>query len=100
VCILVLRKVIVIIIYCKEYCKEYKTKHCKTEKEKMKANEIRSLVENIHQSPYKNIMIDGAWGVGKSYEIQKALKKTLNPVYYPFLALIIVENFFIHFYLN
>lgn len=41
----------------------------------MKANEIRPLVENIHQSPYKNIMIDGAWGIGKSYEIQKALKK-------------------------
>lgn len=44
----------------------------------MKANEIYPLVEYIHQSPYKNIMIDGCWGVGKSYEIQRALKENSN----------------------
>ncbi len=44
----------------------------------MKANEIYPLVEYIHKSPYKNIMIDGCWGVGKSYEIQRALKENSN----------------------
>lgn len=41
----------------------------------MKANEIYQLAKNIHKSPYKNIMIDGCWGVGKSYEIQRALEE-------------------------
>lgn len=41
----------------------------------MKANEVYQLVKNIHKSPYKNIMIDGCWGVGKSYEIQRALEE-------------------------
>lgn len=42
----------------------------------MKANDIQKLVKNT--SPYETIMIDGYWGVGKSYEIKKALIDNTN----------------------
>lgn len=42
----------------------------------MKANDIQKLVKNT--SPYETIMIDGDWGVGKSYEIKKALIDNTN----------------------
>lgn len=41
----------------------------------MKANEIYYIAKNIYNLPYKSIMFDGHWGIGKSYEIERAFKE-------------------------
>ena len=40
----------------------------------MKVNEIYHIAKNICNLPYKSIMFDGCWGIGKSYEIERAFK--------------------------
>ena len=39
----------------------------------MKADYIKEIIESYDKSPYECILIDGPWGVGKSYAIEKAL---------------------------
>lgn len=41
----------------------------------MKANEIYHIAKNIYNLPYKSIMFDGHWGIGKSYEIGRAFEE-------------------------
>lgn len=40
----------------------------------MKANEISCIAKSIYKLPYKSIMFDGYWGIGKSYEIERAFE--------------------------
>lgn len=40
----------------------------------MKADYIKSIIESYEKSPYECILIDGPWGVGKSYAIAEALR--------------------------
>lgn len=37
----------------------------------MKASELCHIAKNIYNLPYKSIMFDGHWGIGKSYEIER-----------------------------
>lgn len=47
----------------------------------MDAKYIRDSIERFPTSPYTCILIDGPWGIGKTYEINEALKQN-NNVYY------------------
>lgn len=44
----------------------------------MKADYINNIIESYDKSPYECILIDGPWGVGKSYAIKEALKNNNN----------------------
>lgn len=39
----------------------------------MNACEIKSVISEFHKLPYKSVLISGAWGIGKSYAVEKAL---------------------------
>lgn len=39
----------------------------------MKADALRKILLNIDKLPYQTILVDGPWGVGKSYEVSRAL---------------------------
>ena len=41
--------------------------------EKMRADKIKTIIGNINDLPYKTILFDGTWGVGKSYAVNEAL---------------------------
>ena len=40
----------------------------------MNANGIIKIMERIDKLPYKSILFDGKWGIGKSYAIEEAVK--------------------------
>ena len=46
--------------------------------EKVRADNIKNVIGNIHNSPYKTILFDGTWGVGKSYAVNEALSENPN----------------------
>ena len=41
----------------------------------MRVDEIQDIIKKYEELPYECIMIDGPWGVGKSYAISKALEE-------------------------
>lgn len=43
----------------------------------MKADNIKSIIQDMDKLPYRAILFDGTWGIGKSYAINEAL--TENP---------------------
>lgn len=52
----------------------------------METKEIVSIIENFEKSKMKAILIDGAWGIGKTYQVSRYLKqrkgsKTIKPIY-------------------
>lgn len=40
----------------------------------MRADDFRKILKNISDLPYKTILVDGDWGIGKSYEVEYSLK--------------------------
>jgi len=40
----------------------------------MKADALRKILLDIDKLPYQTVLVDGAWGVGKSYEVHRALE--------------------------
>ena len=53
----------------------------------MKANQIRNILENfILDNNYRSILIDGKWGIGKTYEFKKYFdslkRKQKQNIYY------------------
>ena len=40
----------------------------------MNADYIENIIRNIEDQSYRCILIDGAWGIGKSYMVEKALE--------------------------
>lgn len=44
----------------------------------MKADYIEEIVKKMNELPYKAILFDGTWGIGKSYAIDKALNTDRN----------------------
>lgn len=44
----------------------------------MRADNIKNIISNINELPYKAILFDGAWGIGKSYAINEALEDNPN----------------------
>ena len=44
----------------------------------MRADYIKIIVDKMNELPYKAIMFDGTWGIGKSYAVGKALEKYDN----------------------
>lgn len=44
----------------------------------MRADYIETIVKNMNELPYRAILFDGTWGIGKSYAINKALEKKRN----------------------
>lgn len=44
----------------------------------MRADYIETIVKKMNELPYRAILFDGAWGIGKSYAINNALKKNRN----------------------
>lgn len=44
----------------------------------MQADNIENILEKIEELPYECILFDGAWGIGKTYAIRKALKEREN----------------------
>lgn len=44
----------------------------------MRVDYIYDKIEKLGQLPYKCILFDGPWGIGKTYAIEKALEKTEN----------------------
>ncbi len=39
----------------------------------MRADDLRKILKNISDLPYKTILVDGDWGIGKSYEVEHSL---------------------------
>lgn len=46
----------------------------------MKGEFIRGIVKSLNESPYRCILIDGRWGIGKTYEIDEGRKSLGNSV--------------------
>lgn len=44
----------------------------------MKADYIKEIIRKMEELPYKAILFDGVWGIGKSYAIDEALKDNDN----------------------
>lgn len=44
----------------------------------MKADNILTIVNKLEQLPYKSILFDGVWGIGKSYTLNEALADNPN----------------------
>ena len=44
----------------------------------MKANYIKNVIQSYDKSPYECILIDGPWGVGKSYAVKEILDNNNN----------------------
>ena len=44
----------------------------------MKADNINNIISDIDRLPYRAILFDGAWGIGKSYAINEALSGNPN----------------------
>ncbi len=44
----------------------------------MRADNIKNIISNINELPYKAILFDGVWGIGKSYAINEALEDNPN----------------------
>lgn len=44
----------------------------------MKANYIKNIIQSYDKSPYECILIDGPWGVGKSYAVKEILDDNNN----------------------
>lgn len=44
----------------------------------MQADNIETIVNKLEKLPYKCILFDGTWGIGKSYAVDRALKKNDN----------------------
>lgn len=44
----------------------------------MRADYIETIINEIGELPYKTILFDGIWGIGKSYAINKALEGNDN----------------------
>ena len=40
----------------------------------MNANQIRNIINNVKEQPYHTILINGAWGIGKTYEVLNSIK--------------------------
>lgn len=40
----------------------------------MNADYVENIIRNIDKQSYKCILVDGAWGIGKSYVVEKALE--------------------------
>ena len=40
----------------------------------MEADEIRNVLSNLEKLPYRTILVEGPWGIGKSYEVEAALR--------------------------
>lgn len=40
----------------------------------MRADDLRKILKNISDLPYKTILVDGDWGIGKSYEVEHSLE--------------------------
>ena len=41
----------------------------------MKADYIKEIIKKYDKMPYDCILIDGTWGIGKTYAIKDALKE-------------------------
>ena len=44
----------------------------------MKADNIITIMEQMQDLPYKCILFNGIWGIGKSYAIDQAIKGKHN----------------------
>lgn len=44
----------------------------------MRADYIETIIKKMNELPYKAILFDGTWGIGKSYAINKALENNGN----------------------
>lgn len=44
----------------------------------MQADKIRNIVEQLNKLPYKCILFDGTWGIGKTYAVQHTLERKKN----------------------
>lgn len=51
----------------------------------MRADYIETIVKKMNELPYRAILFDGTWGIGKSYAINNALKRI--EMYVKFLCL-------------
>lgn len=44
----------------------------------MQADKINDIVDKLNKLPYKCILFDGVWGIGKTYAVSHALKRKRN----------------------
>lgn len=71
----------------------------------MRADYIETIVKKMNELPYKAILFDGTWGIGKSYAINKALENygnvckvsmfglnSANQIYHEILFQLIFKN--------
>ena len=44
----------------------------------MKTDDIKTIIEKLDKLPYRAILFDGAWGIGKTYAVNEALERKDN----------------------
>ena len=44
----------------------------------MKADNIQQVIHNLSDLPYRAVLFDGVWGIGKSYAVNEAVEGNLN----------------------
>ena len=48
----------------------------------MKIDELDKRLDNEFSSVYKTVLVDGDWGIGKTYLIKNKYKCNINVIYY------------------
>ena len=60
----------------------------------MKADYIKEIIKKYDEMPYKCILIDGTWGIGKTYAVKDALKENNNVCYLSVFGIKDVQQIF------
>lgn len=60
----------------------------------MKADYIKEIIKKYDKMPYDCILIDGTWGIGKTYAIKDALKERRNVCFVSLFGMKDVQQIF------
>lgn len=60
----------------------------------MKADYIKKIIKKYDEMPYECILIDGIWGIGKTYAVKDALQKNNNVCYVSLFGMKDIQQIF------
>ncbi len=60
----------------------------------MNADSIKEIIKKYDEMPYKCILIDGTWGIGKTYAVKEALEVNNNACYISLFGMKDVQQIF------
>ncbi len=66
----------------------------------MNIDELKNLLDKQFIEVYKNILINGDWGIGKTYFIKEYLKDKNNTIYIQLFGIDSIENLKLNLYMQ